>query len=218
LASTRIRAILHGTVTGGLQIGNLTADSRIKPGETVLTSGGDQVYPRGLAVGTIESIAPDPERQPYTAIVVKPTVNLSRIDEVLVITQMQSDLPPGAAQDLSAAEARHAADLSAERLPGVESTGAPTTLDGGVDAVPGTQPATPTPAAPVVPRPPPAAHPDRFTPGSTPPAAEMIPGGSRSGPNESKNGENSPAETSPVKKPENPNVEPKTGTEPQAPQ
>ena len=54
--------------TGRVQIGNLTADSRIQPGEQVLTSGGDQVYPRGLPVGVVESIAPDPDHQPYTAI------------------------------------------------------------------------------------------------------------------------------------------------------
>ena len=57
LATTRIRAILRGTLTGRVQIGNLTADSRIQRGEPVLTSGGDQVYPRGLPVGVVESIA-----------------------------------------------------------------------------------------------------------------------------------------------------------------
>src|ERR1700761_1238696 len=54
-ASTRIRAILRGTAVGRAQIVNLTADSRIKPGEQVLSSGGDKVYPRGLPVGVIES-------------------------------------------------------------------------------------------------------------------------------------------------------------------
>ena len=91
LASTRIRAILRGTVAGRAQIGNLTADSRIKPGEQVLTSGGDQVYPRGLPVGTIQSIAPDPDHQPYTAIVVRPAADLNRVEEVLVITGTQSE-------------------------------------------------------------------------------------------------------------------------------
>ncbi len=83
------------------EINNLTADSRIKPGEKVLTSGGDQIFPRGLPVGTIESIAPDPDHQPYTAITIRPAVNLSRVEEVLVITGTQSDLPAGAQQDLT---------------------------------------------------------------------------------------------------------------------
>ena len=169
LASTRMRAILRGSLTGRVMINNLTADSRIKPGETVLTSGGDQIYPRGLPVGTIESIAPDPEHQPYMAIVVRPAVNLARVEEVLVITGTQSDLPASAAQDLSAAAVQHAADLSAERLPGLHD-----------DQPPGAAPAGATPtnpaAVPVVPKPLPAAHPDRFSTGSTPPAAALTPG------------------------------------------
>src|ERR1017187_5168646 len=96
LESTRIRAILRGTIAGRVQIGNLNADSRIKPGEQVLTSGGDQVYPRGLPVGTIESIAPDPDHQPYTAIVVRPAVNLDGVEEGLAITGTQSNLPADA--------------------------------------------------------------------------------------------------------------------------
>jgi rod shape-determining protein MreC len=167
LASTRMRAILRGSLTGRVMINNLTADSRIKPGETVLTSGGDQIFPRGLPVGTIESIAPDPEHQPYMAIVVRPAVNLARVEEVLVITGTQSDLPASAAQDLTAAAVQHAADLSAERLPGLHD-----------DQPPGAPPAAPTTAnaAPVVPKPLPAVHPDRFSTGSTPPASDLTPG------------------------------------------
>jgi rod shape-determining protein MreC len=93
LASTRIRGILRGTDTGQVEINNLTADSRIKPGETVVTSGGDMVFPRGLTVGVIESIAADPVHQPYTAIVIKPAANLARLEEVLVITGMSSTMP-----------------------------------------------------------------------------------------------------------------------------
>jgi rod shape-determining protein MreC len=194
LESTRIRAILHGTIAGRVQIGNLTADSRIKPGETVLTSGGDQVYPRGLPVGVIESIAPDPDHQPYTAIVVRPAVNLNRVEEVLVITGTQSDLPADAQQDLSAAEAQHAADLSAERLPGIHD-----------DQPPGTAPATPaagspaTPPVVAVPHPLPALHPDRYSSGSTPPAADLKPGAPISAPSSA--APSSPAPNSQPKQP-----------------
>jgi rod shape-determining protein MreC len=73
LQATRIRAVLHGSAIGQVQITNLTADSRIKPGDVVVTSGGDQVFPRGLSVGTVDSIRPDPDHQPYTIIAVKPS-------------------------------------------------------------------------------------------------------------------------------------------------
>jgi rod shape-determining protein MreC len=178
LASTRIRAILRGTPSGRPQIGNLTADSRIKPGEQVLTSGGDQVYPRGLPVGTIQSIAPDPDHQPYTAIVVHPAVDLDRVEEVLVITGTQSVIPPDAQQDLTAAEAQHAADLSAERLPGIHDDQAP----GAPGSPTGTTP--PATAAPanglppplILPHPVPTVHPDRYSAGSSPPASALTPG------------------------------------------
>jgi rod shape-determining protein MreC len=174
LLSTRIRAILRGTVTGRVQIGNLTADSRIKPGETVLTSGGDQVYPRGLPVGTVESIAPDPDHQPYTAIRIKPAVDLDRVEEVLVITGTQSELPALAQQDLQAAEAEHAADISAEKLPSIHDDEPPDQSAAAAAANGAAAPAPP--ATPVVPKPVPTLHPDRYTPGSAPPASDMTPG------------------------------------------
>jgi len=167
LETTRIRGILRGTVTGRVQIGNLTADSRIKPGEKVLTSGGDQVYPRGLPVGVIESVAPDPDHQPYMAITIKPASDLNRIEEVLVITGIQSDITPAAQQDLTTAQELRAAQISAEKLPGLhddEPNGTPPTAPGSVVA-PG-----------VKPHPLPAIHPDRYSSGYTPPAAELTPG------------------------------------------
>src|ERR1700761_962932 len=117
LESTRIRAILRGTQTGGgVQINNLMADSRIKPGEKVITSGGDQVFPRGLPIGVIESIAPDPQHQPYTAIVVHPAANLLRLEEVLIITGTATTMPAAAQQDAAIADAtseenKRAADI-----------------------------------------------------------------------------------------------------------
>jgi len=195
LTSTRIRAILHGSQGGRIVINNLTPDDRIKPGEQVLTSGGDQVYPRGLAVGTIESIAPDPEHQPYTTIVVKPATNLFQLEEVLVITATQSDLTALAQKDLAQgaatskqmADAKAAADeaaaeaaaqsasqIVAERLPSIHEAETATNpkAPGAVDA------AKPTVANPAgtVPKPLPTLHPDRYTPGTTPPASSLTPG------------------------------------------
>jgi len=187
LTNTRIRAILRGTPAGRAQIGNLTADSRIKPGEPVITSGGDQIYPRGLAVGTVESIGPDPDHQPYSAIVVHPAVDLNRLEEVLVITGVQSDLPADAQQDLAAAQAQHAADVNSESLPGLNDN-APQAANGTpANGTPAngapTNGAAATPAAasgvpPVltIPHPTPSLHTDRYTSGSTPPAAQLTPG------------------------------------------
>jgi rod shape-determining protein MreC len=174
----------------------------------VLTSGGDQVYPRGLPVGTIQSIAPDPDHQPYSAIVVRPAVNLDRLEEVLVITGTQTDLPPGTQQDLAAAETQHAADISAERLPGLHDD-EPATAAGAANAAAVGAPNAPAiPSVVAVPHPLPALHPDRFSNGVTPPANELTPGGQNShpaaSPQESMDSSD-PKATKPTAQPASPN-------------
>ena len=193
LATTRIRGIVKGTATGRVEIDNLTVDSRIKAGEPVVTSGGDLVFPRGLPVGTIESIAPDPLHQPYTAIVIKTAANLNRLEEVLVITGTSAALPPAAAQDAATAEAtqdanQRAADLIAEKLPSLHPEGDASPPAAGADG----KPVSDDPESQVggavgyinsgLPRPKPAVHPDKFTPGTVPPATELTPGAPASAP------------------------------------
>ena len=180
LASSRIRGIVHGAANGKLEITNLTADSRIQPGEKVLTSGGDQVFPRGLPVGVVESIEPDPEHQPYTRITVKPAAELTRLEEVLVVTSLESTLTPEAQNDASIAEAtaaagKRAAELASERLPSVNDPNDPNAPKD-LNAVPtpvGGVPGIPNSAAP---KPLPALRPDRYSPGTTPRADQLTPG------------------------------------------
>jgi len=180
LESTRIRAIVKGTPSGLVQIGNLTADSRIQPGEKVLTSGGDQVYPRGLPVGTVESIAPDPDHQPYTAIRIQPAAKLTQLEEVLVITGMQHDLPAQAAADLALAEATHAADVdAAAKAKAAAPRGLDLNADPNAPPLDPNKPVAPPPAedAPgLVPKPAPSLHSDRYTYGTAPPASDLTPG------------------------------------------
>ena len=175
LQSTRIHAILHGSQSGRIQINNLTPDSRIKPGEKVLTSGGDRVFPRGLPVGTIESIVLDPNNQPFTLITLKPAADINRLEEVLIVTSVgpANDQPDTGGADI------HAADVSAERLPSMHGSQAES-LSLGPDGKP-EDPSTPPPdnSTQLVPKPRPALHPDRYTPGTAPPATDLTPGGSR---------------------------------------
>lgn len=195
LASTRIRGILRGTSAGEIQINNLTPDNRIKPGEQVITSGGDQVFPRGLPVGVIQSVVPDPQHQPYTAITIKPAANLSQLEEVLVITGTSSTLPAQAQADAAQAEAtaeenKRAAEVLAEKLPNINDQPAPDSnspnaqtaaatanngkpIDTTGQNLIGGLPGVPNSGLPKVQ---PALHPDRYTPGATPPAADLQPG------------------------------------------
>lgn len=196
LETTRVSAILHGSPTGRLEITNLTPDDRIKPGEKVVTSGGDQIFPRGLPVGTITSVALDPDHPPYALIQLTPAAKLTQLEEVLVITGTQTALPEQAQKDIAAgaatakaeatakaaqvaqqqaaaeATASSAAQIVASRLPSLNdnSGGAAGGNKTGAGA------AQTGPPGGIVPVPPQTIHPDRFTPGATPPAADLTPG------------------------------------------
>jgi rod shape-determining protein MreC len=169
LETTRIRGILRGNAEGQPQVIDLLPDDRIQPGERVLTSGGDQVYPRGLAVGDVVSVGPDKQHPPYIAITVRPAANLSQLEEVLVITETQD--AAGSPTDASGdAEVQRAADDASQALPSIPPQDSGTNGTNGANGTPGA-----TGDALQV-RPAQALRVDRFTPGATPPADELQPG------------------------------------------
>ncbi|HEY0758659.1 MAG TPA: rod shape-determining protein MreC [Acidisarcina sp.] len=184
LETTRIRGVLRGNAYGQPEIINIMPDDRIKPGERVLTSGGDQIYPRGLPVGVVERVANDPERNPYVDVIIKPGANLARLEEVLVITSVGDQLPPAETSDLATSEAEEkqhsAADVLSEKLPSIRDPNADpnaaATADGAAAEPGAAKPGEPDsevarplrPAAPL--------HADRFTPGSSPDADVLTPG------------------------------------------
>ncbi|HEV2472082.1 MAG TPA: rod shape-determining protein MreC [Chthonomonadales bacterium] len=170
LQTTRIRGILRGRAWGQLQVADISPDSRVKAGEPIVTSGGDQIFPRGLAVGTVEKVVPDPDHDPLVDVLVKPAAKLSQLEEVLVVTNLSDTPSAQSAKDLeeSEAEQKRASDILAERLPSLVDPNAPAdTNPPPVDAAgnPVRQPAPPQPI-----------HSDRFSPGAEPDAAQMTPG------------------------------------------
>jgi rod shape-determining protein MreC len=171
LEKNRIRGVLRGNSWGQPEIVNVSPDDRIQPGEPVLTSGGDAIYPRGLAVGSVQRVVPDPDGT-LVNVLIKPAANLSKLEEVLVITSTGEEMPAQAEQDLSEAQQaeQKASDVLAERLPGrVDPNAPPDQQDASAD-----DNAEEGAARPV--KPPQALHPDRYTPSDTPPATELVPG------------------------------------------
>jgi rod shape-determining protein MreC len=177
LETTRIRGILRGDAAGRPQIIGILADQRIQPGEKVLTAGGDLVFPRGLPVGEVVRVMPDPDRDSFIDVIVKPAAHLDRLDEVLVITSTEPRFSAEQQQDMAASEAlkgaevaaikeqQKASQIMAERLPGLADPNAPppANLPPGQDQAAPT--AATTPAAPKLLHP---LGPDRFTPGAKP--------------------------------------------------
>jgi rod shape-determining protein MreC len=172
LETTRIRGILRGNVDGQLMIVGILADERIKPGEQVLTAGGDLVFPRGLPVGVVDKVVRDPDRDAFIDVMVKPAAHLDRLDEVLVITSTQPRFSDQEQKDIATSEEvkgdeaqaikdqLKASQIMAEHLPGLLEPNVPADQQPLNDS---------TPPNPIT-APPQPLHPDRFTPGAAQPA------------------------------------------------
>jgi rod shape-determining protein MreC len=113
LEKTRLQGVLRGTPLGEVVLEKVMSDETVAAGERVLTSGGDQIFPKGLPVGTVTKVSPGSEL--FLNIRVKPAVDLNRLEEVLVITQQEEKEPALAAGEQS----MRAADILAQRLPSV---------------------------------------------------------------------------------------------------
>ena len=112
LDKSRLQGVLRGTANGEVMLERVMSDEQVQPGETVLTSGGDQVFPKGLPVGTVTKVGSGKDL--FLSIRIKPAANLSKLEEVLVLTEKQ---------DREAVADDHvrvrAADILAQRLPSV---------------------------------------------------------------------------------------------------
>ena len=114
LDKTRLQGILRGTPAGEVVLEKVMSDEVVPAGEMVLTSGGDGIFPKGLLVGRVTKVAPGSEL--FLNIRVRPAADLSKLEEVLVVTKIDERQ----AQPIQAGAAR-AADILAERLPTVPS-------------------------------------------------------------------------------------------------
>jgi len=89
LAQSRVQGILKGGSNGFCDLHYVMNEEVVNRGEAVVTSGLDQIYPKGLPVGTVMNVG---DGNIYKTINVKPSVDLNRLEMVLVV------LKPAAAE------------------------------------------------------------------------------------------------------------------------
>ena len=112
LEKTRLQGVLHGTPNGEVVLERVMSDEQVPVGETLLTSGGDRIFPKGLPVGTVAKVSSGKDL--FLNIKIKPAANLSKLEEVLVVVQQQDR--QATAEDRTRVRA---ADILAQRLPSV---------------------------------------------------------------------------------------------------
>lgn len=80
---SRAQGIVLASGADELRMDYVPGTADVKPGDLVVTSGIDGIFPKGFVIGTVESV----ERGPgtYHEIAVRPAVDFSRLEEVLVV-------------------------------------------------------------------------------------------------------------------------------------
>ncbi len=96
IARTRDRGVLSGSLDNGCILRYIRLESKIRPGDEVVTSGLDGIFPRGLPIGRVGSVSKG-EQGLFLEASVIPAVNFSDIEEVLVVLGRRGgfDIRPG---------------------------------------------------------------------------------------------------------------------------
>ena len=87
LERSRVQGVATGVGTEdlefGIQLEYLPGSADVKPGDRVVTSGTDGIYPKGFLIGEIESVAR--AAGAFSGIKIRPAVNFSTLETVLVV-------------------------------------------------------------------------------------------------------------------------------------
>jgi rod shape-determining protein MreC len=103
LADTRTQSPVRGTGDPSLSMEYVSNDVKVQPGEAVLTSGQDRIFPKDLPVGNVVNAIPD-KHTPFQQVTIKPAAHLDQLEEVLVLlshqefTPIKEPDPPAASQ------------------------------------------------------------------------------------------------------------------------
>jgi rod shape-determining protein MreC len=86
---SRAQGVVIGNGSGTLTMSYLPGTADLQVGDRIVTAGIDRIYPKGFVIGQIESLQRGAGE--YSAIVIKPAVDFSSLEAVLVVTS-----PPAA--------------------------------------------------------------------------------------------------------------------------
>jgi rod shape-determining protein MreC len=91
LQNSRAMGEVRGLDNADCELKNVSTAVSVQEGESVVTTGLDRIYPKGLLIGTVSRIDQDPNA-PFNKIVIKPTAPVDRLEHVLVLLVEAKDL------------------------------------------------------------------------------------------------------------------------------
>jgi rod shape-determining protein MreC len=90
LQQSREAGVAEGQGQSGLRLKYVSRSQEIQQGELLVTSGLGGVFPRGLPVGTVASVARD-QGALYQEATVRPSASLEHLEEVLILIDARQD-------------------------------------------------------------------------------------------------------------------------------
>ena len=90
---TQQRAAAFGGVNDALELRFIAANADVQPGDPILTSGLDGLYPPGLAVATVQHVDRRAEGG-FARVSLKTAAQMDNVHHVLVLEPMSRQLPP----------------------------------------------------------------------------------------------------------------------------
>jgi rod shape-determining protein MreC len=91
LQNSRAMGEVRGLDNAHCELKNVSTAVNVQEGESVVSTGLDRIYPKGLLIGTVERIDQDPNA-PFNKIVIKLTAPVDRLEHVLVLLVEAKDL------------------------------------------------------------------------------------------------------------------------------
>lgn len=83
---SRARGVLEGAGKNALRLKYVQHNYDVAPGDPVITSGAAGVFPRGLLLGTVQSVKQE-GKGVFQTVEVTPSVDFDRLEEVLIVLQ-----------------------------------------------------------------------------------------------------------------------------------
>jgi len=91
LQSSRAMGEVRGLDSDRCELKSISTSEKVEVGESIVTTGLDRIYPKGLLIGTVESVEVDPNA-PWHKIIVKPGAPVDRAEHLLVLLVEPKDL------------------------------------------------------------------------------------------------------------------------------
>jgi rod shape-determining protein MreC len=86
----RVRGILRGAGQGRCHLAYVGKQMDVEVGDEIITSGADQIFPKGLLLGRVSSVTQGSASDLFQKIDVVPAVDFKKLEEVLILIRSRS--------------------------------------------------------------------------------------------------------------------------------